>query len=149
MMRKPAFDGGKTGLATDQARGVTPADIEKMRREFIVSREQRPEPATVNRYLATLKTFSFAVLNGKAEKNPVRAVKMERENNELVRFLTQEEERCLLAATLSQYHPLITVAIHTGLRKSEMLKLEWRDIDLKRNQLTVRESKSGKGRNAP
>ena len=32
---------------------------------------------------------------------------------------------------------------------TEMLKLERRDIDLKRNQLTVRESKSGKGRIVP
>jgi len=59
---------------------------------------------------------------------------MERENNERVRFLTQDEEQRLLGATPTRYHAMITIAIHTGLRKSEMLKLEWRDIDLKRKQ---------------
>ncbi|MCI0625454.1 MAG: site-specific integrase [Acidobacteria bacterium] len=140
----------KEKLGDRSARGVTPADIEKARREFIASRERRPKPATVNRYLAALKTaFSFALENGKVETNPVRTVKMECENNERIRFLTRDEEARLLGATPTKYHPLITVAIHTGLRKSEMLKLEWRDIDLKRNQLTVRESKSGKGRIVP
>jgi site-specific recombinase XerD len=137
-------------LGDRSARGVTPGDIEKLRREFIASKEQRPKPATVNRYLTALKTaFSFALVNGKVEKNPVRTVKMERENNERIRFLTRDEEARLLEATPTKYHPLITVAIHTGLRKSEMLNLEWRDIDFKRNQLTVTESKSDKGRIVP
>jgi site-specific recombinase XerD len=92
---------------------LTPGEIEKVRRDFIASRAPRPKPPTVNRYLAALKTaLSFAVLNGKIEKNPVGDVKMERENNERVRFLTQEEERRLLAA----------ISLHSNLSISDFLR---------------------------
>ena len=104
----------------------------------------------MNRYLAAFKAaFSYATLNGKAERNPVKDVKMEKENNARVRYLTQDEEARLMAVLPERYEPLVILAIHTGLRKTEQLSLEWRDIDFQQGQGKVRESKSGKGRVIP
>jgi integrase len=41
------------------------------------------------------------------------------------------------------------VALDTGLRQSELLRLEWRDVDAVRRLLVVRESKSGRPREVP
>ncbi len=128
-------------------RSVLPGDIEARRRQL---ESIGLKPASVNRYLAALKsTFSLAIKNGKAEKNPVQQVKYSKENNNRVRWLTDEEETRLFTILPQKYHPLVTVALHTGLRKSEQFKLEWRDIDFKEGFITVRESKPGESRIIP
>ena len=90
--------------------------------------------ATVNRYLATLKSaFYLALKSGKVDKNPVSLVKLSKENNKRVRWLTEEEEVRLLAVLPVAYCPMVLVALHTGMRKSEPLNLEWTDVDFRRN----------------
>src|SRR5262249_50098801 len=122
-------------------------DIEQARQALI---DQGAQPATCNRYLASLKTtFSYAILNGKAKHNPVKAVKMAKENNIRVRWLTQEEEARLFALLPARYRSMVIVALHTGLRKTEQLSLEWNDIDFHQQQIKVRKSKSGKSRIIP
>lgn len=57
-----------------------------------------------------------------------------------VRFLTVEEEHRLLdrlAGDPLEY--LIFVAVRTGLRQGELLGLQWRDVDLDRGELRVRQ----------
>jgi integrase len=76
-------------------------------------------------------------------------VKNFKEDNNRMRWLTDEEEARLFADLPGRYHPLVSVALHTGLRKTEELSLEWSDVDFKLGQITVRKSKSGKGRVIP
>src|SRR5262245_29120790 len=86
-------------LGEKPVRSVLSGDIEAKRRELQrrnvgKGEAARPmKPATVNRYLAELKkVFSLAIQNGKADKNPVRELKLAKENNERVRYLSDEEE---------------------------------------------------------
>lgn len=44
---------------------------------------------------------------------------------------------------------MVLVALNTGLRKSEQLRIQWTDIDLGLGQITIREGKSGKSRIIP
>src|SRR5262245_20462005 len=81
--------------------------------------------------------------NGKAERNPFEQLKLEKENNKRIRWLTEEEEYQLFQVLPRQYHPLVKVALHTGLRKTEQLSLTWADVDFKAKIITVRQSKSG------
>jgi integrase len=108
--------------------------------------------ASVNRHLALLKvTFNRAMRSEppKAERNPVRGVKLLKENNERVRVLTDAEEGRLLAALPDYLHPLVIVALHTGMRRGELAHLQWQDVDFHTRTLMVTQSKSGEGRRVP
>jgi integrase len=104
----------------------------------------------VNRYLATLKSvFLLAIENEKVTRSPFRKVKLQKENNARVRFLTEDEETRLLQVAPKPYQSMILVAIHTGMRFSEQIRLKWDDLDFKQRILTVRDSKPGKSRHVP
>ena len=106
--------------------------------------------ASINRYLATLRAaFYEAMRNGKAERNPFVQLKLEKENNKRIRWLSDEEEHRLFQVLPRQYHPLVKVALHTGLRKTEQLSRSWADVDFKAKIITVRQSKSGEPRLIP
>ncbi len=50
---------------------------------------------------------------------------------------------------LIKYHPLVLIALHTGMRKTEQLSLKWQDVDFRQKVITVRDSKAGKARHVP
>lgn len=55
--------------------------------------------------------------------------------------LSEAQGRALLAAAMGYVaHPLIAVALGTGLRQGELLGLSWPDVDLEAASLTVRRS---------
>ena len=45
--------------------------------------------------------------------------------------------------------PAVTVALHTGMRKGEILGLEWERVDLSSARITLYQTKSGKPRGVP
>jgi integrase len=71
------------------------------------------------------------------------------ERNDVGRALTVEEEKSLLAqtrASLSPHiHAAVTIALQTGLRYSEIRRLQWRQIDFLKKMLTVGKSKTRAG----
>jgi hypothetical protein len=60
--------------------------------------------------------FNVAIADGKADVNPVKAVKLFKENNQRVRFLANDVETALRNAIGEEEWPIVAVAIHTGLR---------------------------------
>ena len=82
--------------------------------------------------------------------NPFTDVRLPASSPARQRRLSEEEWiRLSKGARDSKSHYLLTllsVAYHTGLRRSELLELERRDVDLERRYLTIRKSKSGHSR---
>ena len=133
--------------------GITSLDVERLksvRAKHTVMRakvKKTISPATVNRALAVLKSiFNKAILWGKIERNPCKGVEMFKVNNRRLRFLEQEEIPKLLSNCCEHLKPIVIVALNTGMRKGEILKLKWHDIDIKRNIITLLDTKNGEKR---
>ena len=102
------------------------------------------KPATIARALVTLKAiFNRAIKNELIEKNPIARVSAPKFDNTLVRYLKPEHEERLFEALPERLHPIVTVALHTGLRQGELLKLNWGDVDFDAGTLFVQDRKSG------
>jgi len=94
-------------------------------------RQQEFSSKTVNDYLEAAKSFfNWLIKNGRAVENPLRMVeKVERQLTRERRAFTDDEVRQLLEATVER-KPLYLLAVNTGLRRSELMQLQWGDLHL-------------------
>ena len=69
------------------------------------------------------------------------------------RYLEEDEIQRLLIACAESKNPylyaIVTIALNTGMRKQEILGLEWERLDLSRGTITLYKTKSGKPRGIP
>jgi integrase len=144
------------GLGKLRLDELTPFRIEQFKRERMQGTTKRGTtraPASVNHEMAVLsKILSLACDHGQLETNPCRKVKKLRLNNRRHRYLTEAEEPRLLDACFGKrqhLRPLIRLALQTGMRRGELLKLTWRDIDLGRAVIHIRDPKNGRDRAIP
>jgi len=110
--------------------------------------------ATVNRYKAAISVvFSYACREFELPDNPVRHIRSKPENNERIRFLSDNERERLFeackASHWSKMYLLVLMAITTGARKGELLNLTFRDVDFDRKTAYVQTSKNGQPRILP
>jgi integrase len=130
---------------------ITPELVNEYRQERI-ARDQVSQQ-TVNRDLQELKTMFNQIISSKRWRrvleNPVSYVKLAKERNERVRYLEYEEIQKLLASAADHLRPILVMALHTGMRRGEILNLRWTDIDFKNDNVHVREAKNGEGRYIP
>lgn len=94
-----------------------------------------------------------AVEWGVIEFNPIAQVKpMSLEQT--FRFFSREEVRKILRAADDQLRPVVMILLHTGIRRSELWNLRWRDVDIPKRRITIKahgafKTKSGKLRSIP
>lgn len=114
-------------------------------------------PATVVRYMAALSVvLSEAVKEWKwmqRDQNPMPDVKKPKEPKGRVRFLSDEERDALLAAckvsAATYLYAIVVVAISTGMRYGEIMKVTWDDVDFQRRRIILHETKNGERRSVP
>ena len=135
---------------------ITAFRIEQFKRERMTAPTKHGKvraPASVNHEITLLSAIlRLAIEQGHLETNPCRKVKKLRLNNRRHRYLTDEEETRLLEACFGpRQHlaPLIRLAVNTGMRRGELLKLTWRDVDFGRDVLHVRDPKNSRDRALP
>lgn len=107
---------------------------------------------TINRKLAALsKLFSYAIQRGKVASKPHFPRLKEAEGR--IRFLTEAEEHAMYPVLIQwgkQDHvDAIQVLIDTGMRPSELWRLEGRDCNFQNRVLTLWITKNGKARSVP
>jgi integrase len=125
---------------------ITPLLVEK----FKSARNTEVSGASVNRELACLKhMFTKAIEWDIAMTNPVKQVKMFRENPGRIRYLNIEEVDRLIHACNDTIRPIVIVALHTGMRKQEILDLRWESLDIEQKIIYVCGTKSGYDRQIP
>jgi integrase len=111
------------------------------------------KPATINRHVACLKHMMTKANDWNMVEETVvgrvRKVKMFKENNKRVRYLSKDEWQTLLEVCDSHLYPIVLMALNTGMRKSEILNLQWDDIDLANNFIHLEITKNGERRDIP
>ena len=85
----------------------------------------------------------------KATDNPMTKVKSFKVPDKRTRYLEKEEIGRLLSHCCEHLKPIVIVALHTGMRKGEILGLKWHDIDIKRNIIHLYDTKNGEKRELP
>jgi len=109
-------------------------------------------PATVNRYLGALShAMSVAAREWMwLDASPLPRVSRPKESRGRVRCLSDTEREALLAACAESRDrrllALAVLALSTGARQSEIVRLRWRDVDLARRMAILHETKNGERR---
>jgi len=100
----------------------------------------RLSASTVRKYQMLLHAaLSDAVRWQLLLRNPAEATRPDREVRKEVRWLTPEERlRLLKAAEGRRIYLPILLALATGMRRGEILGLQWEDIDFARSRLSIR-----------
>ena len=108
------------------------------------------KPATLNRYRSTMSMiFAEGIRNGRISINPARLVRLRKEDNARIRFLTYKEEALIRKHILGRcpcHEPAFTVALETGMRMSEQHFLDWDDVQIGRRQIELSQTKNGSRR---
>jgi integrase len=126
---------------------ITAAELQ----DWQARKHQTNKPATVNRMMCRLRhMFNKAVEWELLDESPMRRIKFLRENNARLRYLSLEECQKLLSACIAPHmRAIATIALHTGMRRGEILNLRGRDIDLVSGHLVIRDAKNGEPRHIP
>ncbi len=118
---------------------ISTADIQKFVSEKIT--KDGLTPKSVVNFLVPLKEmFKHAVVWGYLKRDPSLYVKRPRVELEEMDFFTPEEIRLFLDNVNPDQYPLFLTAVMTGMRRGELLALQWGDIDWNSNQISVRRS---------
>jgi integrase len=129
-----------------RAESITPGEVEAYQGDLM----ETMSVASVNHHLQLFRAILLrAVTNRRMRREDVPTTKLPNPNNQRQRYLTEEEEQRLLNELPDTLRPLIKVAIHTGMRKGELLNLKWDDVDLVSGTIWIRKAKSGEGRRLP
>lgn len=99
--------------------------------------DQGDSPATVAKKLRELKRlFQLALERKQLDENPFKFVKLPKTPKQKIRIYSPEEcERIIRAASdfqnesVLEWDIIITLALTTAMRKSELLNLVWSDVD--------------------
>jgi len=106
---------------------------------YRATRRAEVEKHTVNRDIAHLKAAMNHARNIYGKEIPVISWKkiQVQEPPHRIRYLTKEEYRQLIEAAHPRIRPIITFAVATGLRKANILQLDWRQVDLHGGWVTL------------
>src|SRR5262249_33717218 len=109
-------------------REVEPKDVEHQAAQ---RRTEGLRPASVNRELTCLRSvYNRAIKHGDFDgRNPVRSEFFFREDNQHVRFLTDDEEDRLHKAIGDEEWPKVAFALYTGFRQANQFRLKWADVN--------------------
>jgi len=114
-------------------------------------RNEGRSPAMVKKVLTSLGSIlADAGERGLTARNPVRDIKGSRKGRDRrqekrqkgklevgVDIPTRDEIKALVAALDGNWRPLLTTAIFTGMRSSELRGLRWQDVNFQRGEISV------------
>ena len=131
-------------------------ETSRAQRKTVPIKAKKPEArrprstSTVKHELAVLKeVFNKGIAWGLVDRNPAARVKPLPESKGRTRFLSVEEAEKLVQAASAHLRPIIIMALETGMRRGEILRLKWEDLDMKNNMIYIADPKNNDPRHVP
>ncbi|MBX6354063.1 MAG: tyrosine-type recombinase/integrase [Thermoflavifilum sp.] len=129
-------------------------------REFVtyLAEQRNLSPNSVRRKINTLRSFfKFAHTQEYIDKNPILPIVPPKKKHTLPIYIPEDELQRLLAAPLSPPRTrnwfrdklILETFAFTGIRRQELINLEWQDINFHEGTLKVRSGKGDKDRIIP
>ena len=123
------------------------------RSKTITMRGTKRSQTSVNRELQLLsRVLSMAVTNRDLRTNPCFEVRKFKGEFRRKRYLLPDEEARLMQALVGRRAHLqliVTMALHTGMRRGEILRLRKKDLDFHRGEIHVTNTKTDRDRDVP
>lgn len=148
----PANFERERGIVEDHINPFFAGELRAIRRatvqRYITARLVDVSNATVTKELNVLKHLLELAVNEweYIPVNPARRIKPPKAPPGRVRYLQPTELRAVLASAPGWLRPIIALAVATGMRRSEILKLRWLDVDLNGRRVLLPHTKNGEGR---
>lgn len=129
---------------------IAPFDIERIKTAMLKAGRA---PASIKYAFAVIsQAWNFARRDGFLEgESPTKLVNLPKRDNRRERFLEPEEARALLDELKFRSptsHDMAVFALFAGLRFGEIAGLTWRDVDMDRGTLSIRDPKGKVNRQA-
>jgi len=104
---------------------------------------------TLKEYKSVMSQIcQYAIVNRVMDFNPIQGVELppdymqNDEDNEPRRALTEEEQKWILTPTTHRAHTAAMIMLFAGLRRGELLALNWTDINTKKRTITINKAVS-------
>jgi integrase len=136
-------------LGDKKLEDIAPLDLDRLRLRLL----KEKAPQTVKSSMALLKRISNFAKNKRLCKGIDFKITLPKVSNIKTEFLTNEQLQGLLKAIEKDQNPyagpIMLTALFTGMRKGEILRLEWRDIDFEHGFIHIRGPKGGEDQRIP
>ncbi len=133
----------KAPFGETEPKNILALDVDRLRIKLL----KKKSPQTVLHVLNLLTwIINFGTKNGLCPGLPFH-IKKPTVRNLVTEDLTSEQIKALLTAIDNDIHPqagpLMKLALFTGMRRGEMFKLKWKDIDFDRGFIKIVDPKGG------
>ena len=123
-------------------RSINSASVERL-----LARNAHLSAGSRNRILSALRVLlRHAVELGVISQNPAATARRAREHVVPLPLVSLRQQERLLAVLPGERRSLFLAALDTGARLGELLRLSWSDVDLERQAMVFRQTKSGRPR---
>ena len=133
----------KPSFANKEPKDILPLDVHRIKNNLLKIRS----PQTVQHVLELLRRIINFGVNNKLCQGIDFKIEMPRVDNQKTEDLTPEQLKKLLDAIEADPHlhagAMMKLALFTGMRRGEMFKLKWKDVDFERGFIKLKDVKGG------
>jgi integrase len=139
----------KPSFGDKEPKDLLPLDIDRLRLKMLKTKS----PQTVKLTLALLRRIVNFGHNKRLSDPLTFTIEMPKVYNEKTEDLTTEQLKKLLGVIEKDTHPhagdIMKMVLYTGMRRGELFKIKWSDVDFERGFIVIRDPKGGVDQKIP
>jgi len=139
----------KPDFGDKEPKNIILLDVDRLRHKQLKNKSPQTQKHVLSLFLRIIK---FGTSRNLCKILPFQ-IKLPEVNNTKIEDLTHDEIKRLLEVIEKDTHPqagtIMKMALYTGMRKGELLKLKWQDVDAERGFIALRDPKGGQDQKIP